>query len=129
MTSNWDDDWENIEIKDLIVNLQDTIKNKERELKMLEERKLMEEADLALVENLFNEKKISVKDLKPVKFVKKEKMKELNNVQQKKNHEQQEQSQKKKAKKQEQKRMKEIYGEAELDEYDEMYGDIEDKYC
>lgn len=137
MTSNcvddWEDDWENTEIPDLIINLQDTNKNRERELKLLEERKLMEEADLALVEDLFDKNKtknVIVKDLKPVK---KEKPKYLQKEHEKKKEEQREkqkqESQKQKEKKKHDKKLKEIYGEAEIDEYDEMYGDIEDKYC
>jgi predicted nucleic acid-binding protein len=62
MTTNcvddWEDDWENTDIPDLIVtSLEETIKNRERELKILEERKRMEEADLALSEELFDEEK------------------------------------------------------------------------
>lgn len=145
MTTNcvddWEDDWENTEIPDLIVNLQDTIKNKERELKLLEERKRMEEADLALSEELFDEEKRNKRTndnlalAEPIKFVKakKEKPKQLQIEQEKRRQELQEkqkqQSQKQKEKKKQDKRLKDIYGEAELDEYDEMYGDIEDKYC
>jgi len=136
---NWDDDWENIEIPDLIVNLQDTIKNRERELKLLEERKMMEDAELVLAEDLFNKnqdkkqcKKIVIDDLEPVKFIKKDKPKEIKILQEKKRQElqekQKEQSQKRKAKKMEVQRLKDIYGEADLDEYDERYGNIEDKY-
>lgn len=138
---DWEDDWENTEIPDLIVNLQETIKNKEREARLLEERKKMEDADLILSEELFDEEKRNKRTndnlalAEPIKFVKatKEKPKELKILQEKKRQEQQEkqkqQSQKQKEKKLQQKRLKDIYGEAELDEYDEMYGDIEDKYC
>lgn len=138
---DWEDDWENTEIPDLIVNLQDTIKNRERELKLLEERKRMEEADLALSEELFDEEKRNKRTndnlalAEPIKFVKakKDKPRQLQIEQDKRRQELQEkqkqQSQKQKEKKKQDKRLKDIYGEAELDEYDEMYGDIEDKYC
>lgn len=135
---DWEDDWENTEIPDLIVNLEETIKNRERELKMLEERKRVEEADLALSEELFDEEKRNKRTnenlalLEPIKFVKKEKPKGLQILQDQKRKEQQikqkEESKKQKEKKLQQKRLKDIYGEAEYDEYDEMYGDIEDRY-
>lgn len=142
MTNNcvddWEDDWENTDIPDLIVNLQDKLKNRERELSLIEERKKMEEDDLALSEELFDEEKRNKRTndtlalVEPVKFIKKEKPKELKNLQDKKKQElqekQKEQSQKQKQKKQQDKRLKDIYGEADIDEFDEMYGDIEDKY-
>jgi len=43
-----DDDWENISITDLL-------DNKERERNLLEQRKLMEEADIKLSEELFSD--------------------------------------------------------------------------
>lgn len=138
---DWEDDWENTEIPDLIVNLQETIKNKEREARLLEERKKMEDADLILSEELFDEEKRNKRTndnlalAEQIKFVKakKDKPKQLQIEQEKRRQELQEkqkqQSQKQKEKKKQDKRLKDIYGEAELDEYDEMYGDIEDKYC
>ena len=127
----WEDDWENTKIPDLFVNLQDTIKNRERELKVLEERKLMEEDDLTLAKDLFDktqDKKVSVKYsilIEPVKFVKNENSKELKILQEKKTGT----TRKPKSKKQQDKRLKEIYCESQVDEYYEIYGDIEDKYC
>lgn len=131
MATDWEDDWENTEIHDLIVNLEDTLKNKERELRLLAERKMMEEADLALTEDLFNQNEYKNVSLEPVKFIKNVKLNhEAKKIpHQNKNQEYQKQeSQRKKAKKLEQKRMKDLYGEAEVDKYDELYGDIEDKY-
>jgi hypothetical protein len=137
---DWEDDWENTEIPDLIVNLQETIKNRERQLKLLEEQKMMEEAELVLSEELFDEEKRNKRTnanlalAEPIKFVKtkKEKPKQLQIEQEKRRQELQEkqkqQSQKQKEKKKQDKRLKDIYGDAELDEYDEMYGDIEDRY-
>ena len=65
MTSNWIDDLETTEIQYLLVS----VKNKEKELKLIEERKMIEDADIALVEDLFN-KKISIKDLLYLKNLK-----------------------------------------------------------
>ena len=63
-----EDDWENIEIPEITANVQLSIKSKERELKLLEERKQMEKDDIALVEDLFLE---TIKDkLEPVRFIK-----------------------------------------------------------
>ena len=81
METDWEDDWENIEIPDLCSEV--SIKNKERELKLLEERKLMEESDLDLAKELFNGEQEKINETKkvetfvPVKFVKKERPKEL----------------------------------------------------
>lgn len=136
METDWEDDWENNDIPDLLV----TIQNKERELKLLEERKLMEDADLALAEELFNGELEKVDESKkqelfvPVKPVKpvKEKPKGLQILQEQKKKELQEkqkqQSQKQKEKKQKEKKHRELFGEAEFDEYEEMYGHIEDQY-
>jgi hypothetical protein len=133
METDWEDNWENNEIPDLLVSIQ----NKERELKLLEERKLMEDADLALAEELFNDEQEKINESKkqelfvPVKHVK-EKPKGLQNLQEHKRQElrekQKQQSQKQKEKKQKEKKHKELFGEAEFDEYDEMYGHIEDQY-
>jgi hypothetical protein len=133
METDWEDDWENNNIPDLLVSIQ----NKERELKLLEERKLMEDADLALAEELFNDEQEKINESKkqelfvPVKPVK-EKPKDLQILQEQKRKELQEkqkqQSQKQKEKKQKEKKQKELFGEAEFDEYDDMYGHIEDQY-
>ena len=53
-----DDDWQNIEIPDELIdfpetNKNKTIKNKEKELKELEERKLVEASELPLINELF----------------------------------------------------------------------------
>jgi hypothetical protein len=130
METELEDNWENNEIPDLLVSIQ----NKERELKLLEERKLMEDADLALAEELFHGEQEEKKEeaFVPVKLVKKEKPKDLQILQEQKRKELQEkqkqQSQKQKEKKQKEKKHKELFGEAEFDEYDEMYGNIEDQY-
>jgi|LakMenEpi03Aug12_release.lakeMendotaPanAssembly.Ray.scaffolds.fasta_scaffold1027098_2 hypothetical protein len=130
METDWEDDWESTEIPDLLISIQ----NKERELKLLEERKLMEDADLALAEELFNDEQEQkkVESFVPVKLIKKEKPKDLQILQEQKRKELQEkqkqQSQKQKEKKLQKKKQEELFGEAEFDEYDEMYGHIEDQY-
>ena len=50
-----EDDWENIEIPDLYI----LIKNKEKEQRLLEERKLVEDADAELTEDLFSRQNIN----------------------------------------------------------------------
>ena len=124
METDWEDDWENT-IPDLLVSIQ----NKERELKLLEERKLMEDADLALAEELFHGEQEEKKEeaFVPVKLVKKEKPKDLQILQEQKRKELQE-KQKQQSQKQKEKKQKELFGEAEFDEYDDMYGHIEDQY-
>ena len=125
METDWEDDWENTEIPDLLVSIQ----NKERELKLLEERKLMEDAELVLAEELFQGEKAEkkVESFVPVKFVKKEKPKDLQILQEQKRKELQE-KQKQQSQKQKEKKQKELFGEAEFDKYDEMYGHIADQY-
>ena len=117
MRTNWTDDFETTEIQYLLVSL----KNKDKELKLIEERKMIEDADIALVEDLFN-KKISIKDLGPVKG----ESKECKNIIEKKI--QTNTKTKSDRKKKQDKNLQEIYDETELDEYDELYIDIEDKY-
>ena len=120
------DDWENMIIPDLL----------ERERQIIEERKMMEEADAILTEELFSDKAKEPKESKdcilqehnnflPVKLIKKVKPESIKYLLQDK---QKQISQKIRQNKEEQKRKKEIYGEPELDEYDELYGYIEDKY-
>jgi len=48
-----DDDWQNIEIPDELIDFPETIKNKEKELKELEDRKLVEASELPLLNELF----------------------------------------------------------------------------
>ena len=116
-----DDDWEHTIIPDLI---------SERERKLIEERKKVEEADAELAEELFsNLKKIETKiDNKCIILEKKEKPKCLENRREKLMESQKQKSELIKKSKMEKKRIADIYGEAELDEYDELYGSIQDKY-
>lgn len=128
---NWEDDWENTDLLDLQISL----KNRERELQLIEERKKMEEADLALAEELFVEQEKKYNNdlalVEPIKFVK-EKPKQLQiekeNRRQELREKQKQQTQLQREKKKQAKYIRETFGEAELDEYDEMFGDLEDKY-
>ena len=136
MNSNVDDydykeedeeDWEKIIIPDLI---------KEQERRRLEERRKIEEADLNLTEDLFLDKgSISVSlDLNdnsnsnPV--VKKSKRENSIYFEKKRNILEREKEKLKMLRiaKEEKKRRMEMYGEAEIDEYDEQYGSVQDKY-
>lgn len=129
--NDWeDDDWETNDVPDLLVSLQ----NKEDELKKLAERRMVEDADLELSEDLFSENKKSVLNDFPKEQLTKEKEKEKKpSFKNKKNIElqdkQKEKAQQKRLKKQQAQQHKELYGDAELDEYDELYGDIEELYC
>jgi len=84
METDWEGDWENTE-PDLLVS----IKNKERELKLLEERRMMEDIELALTEELFNPEQENIDKSKhlesfvPVNFIKKEKSKKIHILQDK----------------------------------------------
>ena len=120
-----DDDWENAIIPDLI---------SERERKLIEERKKVEEADAELSKELFSDlKKIkyNVNDNiynKPVILEKKDKPKCLENRREKLIENQKQKSELIKKMKIEKNRMYEVYGDTELDEYEELYGSIQDKY-
>ena len=123
-----EDDWENIEIQDLYI----LIKNKEKEQRLLEERKLVEDADAELTEDLFSRQNINKQkniNLTPIPTtqiqVKKKPTEFLEKRQQELKKTQIEESQKKREKNTNNMRLKEIYGEAE----DDIYDDIADKYC
>ena len=122
-----EDDWENIEIPDLYI----LIKNKEKEQRLLEERKLVEDADAELTEDLFSRQNINKQkniNLTPIPTtqiqVKKKPTEFLEKRQQELKKTQIEESQKKREKNTNNMRLKEIYGEAE----DDIYDDIADKY-
>jgi hypothetical protein len=138
---DFNDDWETVDIPNLIVS-------NEKEKKILAERKLVEEADALLTEELFlgkkefkEDKKEFKEDKKEFKEGKKEDKKEgkkefkeeidlLEKEKRKKEHVDRQKNEAQRIKKQKEERMrqKELYGEAKIDEYDEQYGDIEDKY-
>ena len=143
------DDWETVNIPNLIIN------NEQEKIK-LAERKLVEEADAILAKELFLDKKLeeetnkletnkpkepskleSNKQKEPSKLEtnKQNKQKEstidmLERKNRRKKHVemQRQESEKIKKQKEERLRQKELYGEADVDEYDEKYGGIEDRY-
>ena len=122
-----DDEWENISITDLL-------DNKERERNLLEQRKLVEDADIKLSEELFsddpNPREIKVILERPISIKKKTKKKNkefLEKRQEEIRKKQIEASQKKREQNEYQIRAKEIYGEA-IDD-NNHYISIEDKYC
>jgi len=104
------------------------------EQKKLQERKLMEEADAALAEELFSEgqqnnpineptntpnnnpvnKPVKVKGSKDMHMINEKRLKQ--------------ESERIKQIKTEKNRIREMYGEAAADEYDELYGHIAEKY-
>jgi predicted RNase H-like nuclease len=119
MSDSWED-WEN---DDYIV----PTLNKEQ-FKILEERKLVEESDNLLTKNLFsNEEDLVFKDLKPeinfsknLKFTEKKAPKTKNAVNNREMNEEKQKIMSKiiKQKKADKQREKELFGEAENDEYD-----------
>jgi len=129
---DWEEEtWENIEIPDLLISME----NRERERRLIEQRKLVEDADAELAESLFSNdpKEIKVQpilcNIKPIPISKREKPKDLLEKRQKELREKQiEEAKKAREQKAHKMRLKETYGEAEEDLYDDMYGDIADKY-
>lgn len=124
MINEEDDDWENVKIPVLI---------SERERKILEERQKVEEADSILSQELFlsgEKKEYKMDDEITInkKQVNLQKPKCLENRRQKLIENQKQKSELLKRKKAEQLRLKEIYGDTDLDEYDELYGSIQDNY-
>ena len=124
-----DDDWENISITDLL-------DNKERERNLLEQRKLVEDADIKLSEELFSvepgPREIKVILEKPISIKKKTKKKNkefLEKRQEEIRKKQIEASQKKREQNEYQIRAKEIYGEAINYNDNNHFISIEDKYC
>ena len=128
-----DDDWENISITDLL-------DNKERERNLLEQRKLVEDADIKLSEELFSvepgPREIKVILERPILIKKKTKKKNkefLEKRQEEIRKKQIEASQKKREQNEYQIRAKEIYGEAINYNYNDNdnnhFISIEDKYC
>ena len=136
-----EEDWENITIPDLLISNE----NRERERRLIEQRKLVEDADAELAESLFSNEPKDIKDIKVPKEIKeiketqilcnigaiekKEKPKDLlQNRQNELREKQIEDTKKKREQKENKLRLKDTYGEAEEDVYDDMYGDIANKY-
>lgn len=127
--SEWEDDWEKIEIPDLLKN-----ENDAKRQKILEERKLMDEAEIGLADELFNETKPIISSqnssIKQIQNIEKEKDRKLKQEQRRKEQENKQRmnSQIQREKREKQKRERELFGEAEVDEIYENYGYIADKY-
>jgi Zn-dependent metalloprotease len=129
---NDNDDWETVDIPNLIIN--------EKEKNILEERKLVEEADAVLAKELCLEMtEIKVIEpsnkLEPSKKQEPSKKKESTidllereNRRKKQVERQRREAEKIRKKKEEKLRQKELYGEEDVDEYDEKYGGIADRY-
>jgi len=132
------DDWETVAIPNLIVP-------NEKEQKILDERKIVEEADTVLAKELFLEKpdinlennKLETKNLETKNLennkleankLNKSDMLERENRRKKQVEKQRREAEKIRKKKEEKLRQKELYGEADVDEYDEKYGGIADRY-
>lgn len=131
MTSILSEDWDDeLNVQDLV----ETIKNRERELKLLEDRKKMEDDDLVLTESLFNgengskiaDSKLSVSE--PIRFITDLNDSRIREIKILKTKRQKELREREKEKRLRDNRKREIYGEASIDEYDEIYGSIADKY-
>ena len=138
--------WEDDDF-DVIALMNATQKESQNEIqkKQLEERKLVEEADVKLSEELFSKtNKIRLSPIQePNKIQEISKMQTQNKVrlspiqtqetrfrpiQTQKTRKQELQRLQQKQKKIEKKRLTETFGEADIDIYDELYGDIADKY-
>jgi hypothetical protein len=127
--------WEDDDF-DVVALINEQVNN---EQKQLEERKLVEEADVKLSEELFSTNKIRLSPIQqPIKIqtssIHQTNKISLSPIQTKpkinnsRNRELEEQRLKQKQKKIEKKRLTETFGEADIDVYDELYGDIADKY-
>jgi len=127
------DDWETVAIPNLIVP-------NEKEQKILDERKIVEEADNVLAKELFLEM-TEIKVIEPSNKLEPSKKQEPSNKKEntidllerenrrkKQVEKQRREAEKIRKKKEEKLRQKELYGEADVDEYDEKYGGIADRY-
>ena len=117
-----EDDWENIVVSDLLL---------EREKKLLDERRKVEESDVELSKDLFShdyqgspllftkEKPITIEIPRTIEnpITRPNYSRVKNQIQQKN-----------KLKKIQNKRITEIFGESNIDYHYELYGHIEDKY-
>lgn len=123
-----EDEWETVVIPDLL-GKKEKESVSERERQILEERKLMEEADAALAEELFLNNKTRIQD-KRIQDKQNHSFKPIIKIdlQQINIENQKQESERLKKIKEDSMRIKEIYGEAEIDVYDELYGHIADPY-
>lgn len=125
---SWDDD--DFDVIALMNATQNEIQKKQ-----LEERRLVEEADVKLSEELFSKtNKIRLSPIQdqnkiqePSKIQTQNKVR-LSPIKTRKQELIEQQRLQQKQKKIEKKRLTETFGEADIDVYDELYGDIADKY-
>ena len=132
--------WEDDDF-DVVALMNET--QKETQKKQLEERKLVEEADVKLSEELFSTNKIRLSPIQQPIKIQTSSIQQTNKIRlspiqtqetrfrplkTKKQELEEEQRLKQKQKKIEKKRLTETFGEADIDVYDELYGDIADKY-
>jgi hypothetical protein len=125
-----DDDFDVI----ALMNATQTESQNELQKKQLEERRLVEESDVKLSEELFSKtNKIRLSPIQdqnkiqePSKIQTQNKVRLSIKTRKLELIEQQRMQQKQK--KLEKKRLTETFGEADIDVYDELYGDIADKY-
>ena len=131
--------WEDDDF-DVVALINEQVNN---EQKQLEERKLVEEADVKLSEELFSTNKIRLSPIQQPIKIQTSSIHQTNKIslspiqtqpqiktqiKTRKRELEEEQRLKQKQKKIEKKRLTETFGEAEVDVYDELYGDIADKY-
>ena len=127
--------WEDDDF-DVVALINEQVNN---EQKQLEERKLVEEADVKLSEELFSTNKIRLSPIQqPIKIqtstiyqtnkISLSPIQIKTQIKTRKQELEEEQRLKQKQKKQEKKRLTETFGEADIDVYDELYGDIADRY-
>ena len=143
---SWEDD--DFDVIALMNATQNEIQNEsqnEIQKKQLEERRLVEESDVKISEELFSKtNKIRLSPIQdqnkiqePCKIQTQNKIRlspiqtqetRFKPLKTRKQELIEEQRQKQKQKKLEKKRLTETFGEADIDVYDELYGDIADKY-
>ena len=136
--------WEDDDF-DVVALIKEQVNNEplNNEQKQLEERKLVEESDIKLSEELFSTNKIRLSPIQQPIKIQTSSIHQTNKIrlspiqtqetrvrpiQTKKRELEEEQRMKQKQKKLEKKRLTETFGEADIDVYDELYGDIADKY-
>ena len=131
--------WEDDDF-DVVALIREQVNN---EQKQLEERKLVEESDVKLSEELFSTNKIRLSPIQQPIKIQTSSIQQTNKIclspiqtqetrfrpiQTQKTRKQELQRLQQKQKKIEKKRLTETFGEADIDVYDELYGDIADKY-
>lgn len=130
MSFDLEDDWENLDLSDLLV----VNEKRELDLKRIEERKIVEEEDNVLTEELFSVMKSSSNNTFRTNKImiypeKKQKLALIHEDRKEKLREKQKQVSKQLREiKERKKRSEELYGEATRDHYYEQYGNISDKY-